>query len=160
VAHLRPARYLVSAFCFLILVVFQSVTFAVITSDFCDDADCNVGRGAGFSIAAVFCFFFSGLLFLVMRDRPRDEDTAAPAVALDAEAAGKGAGTGAHDEANPVDMEQPIAEHVEGDQPTEQVVNDGIADAQEIEVLDVLSSDPFVGSPDALFKRRSPSKGT
>jgi hypothetical protein len=50
-------------------------------------------------------------------------------------------------------MEEQTVEHVEHDQPTEQVVNehvlnDGITDAQEVEA----PSDPFVGSNDALIK--------
>jgi hypothetical protein len=46
VGHYRALRYLVSALCLLILVVFQSVTFAVVNSNVCDDADCEMGRGA------------------------------------------------------------------------------------------------------------------
>jgi hypothetical protein len=157
VAHQRPVRYLVSALCFLILVVFQSVTFAVITSDFCDDADCDLGRGAGFSIAAVLCFSFSGLLFLVMRDHPGNAE---PAVAAAPAATAKGAVT--HEEADPTDMEEQTVEHVEDDHPTEQVLNDGIADAQEIEpsssdlFVDAQEieapSEPFADSTDDLIK--------
>jgi hypothetical protein len=150
VAHLRPVRYAVAALCLLILVVFQSVTFAVITSDFCDDADCKMGRGARFSIAAVFCFFFGGLLFLVTRDHPGDP-AAITAVAAPAAAVGKS--VGAHEEHDPTDMDEQTVEHVEDDQPTEEalnepVVNDGISDAQEIEA----PSNPFVGSTDDLTK--------
>jgi hypothetical protein len=65
---LRNIRYTVSAFCLVILVGFQSFTFTVITSNICDDANCEMGGGAGFSTAAVLCFFFSGLVFLVMGD--------------------------------------------------------------------------------------------
>jgi hypothetical protein len=167
VSHTRYVRYLVCALCLLILVVFQSVTFAVITSDFCDDADCELGRGAGFSIAAVLCFFFSGFLFLVMRDYPGDRNAAAAAAATAGagSATSTGKGAGADEEADRADsMEEQTSEHVEDDDlPTEEVVNedlpteevaneevvnDGIADVQEIEA----PSDPFVGSTDPLVK--------
>jgi hypothetical protein len=148
---LRPVRYVVTALCLLILVVFQGVTFAVVTSDLCDDADCKMGLGARYSIAAVFCFFFSGHLFLVTRNHPGDAN-AVTAVAAPV-ATGKGAGAGAHEEHDPTDMEEQTVEHVEDDQPTEQVVNeqvlnDGITDAQEVEA----PSDLFVGSTNALIK--------
>jgi hypothetical protein len=143
-AHLRTVRYAVAALCLVLLVVFQSVTFAVITSDFCDDADCDLGRAAGFSIAGVLCFFFSGLVFLVMKDHPGDEDAEAAAAT----------GKGAHEEAYPADTEEPTVEHVEDDQPTKEVVNEVVLnvdiaeEAQEIEV----PSDPFVGSAGTLIK--------
>jgi hypothetical protein len=107
VAHLRPVRYVVAAICF-ILVVFQAVTFAVVTSDFCDDADCKMGRGARFSIGAVFCFFFTGLLFLKMRDHPGDANTAVTVTQVAPAAVGKG--VDAHEEANPIDMEEQTVE--------------------------------------------------
>jgi hypothetical protein len=109
----RNMRYIFSAFCLVILVVFQSVTFAVITSDFCDKTDCELSQGARLSIAAVLCFFFSGLLFLVMGDPPGDEDAEAAAAAA--------TGKGAYEEASLADTEEPTVEHVEDDQPTEQV---------------------------------------
>jgi hypothetical protein len=153
VAHLRPVRYVVAALCLLILVAFQAVTFAVVTSDFCDDADCKMGRGARFSIGAIVCFFLTGHLFIVMRDHPGDANTAVTVTQVAPAAVGKG--VDAHEEANPLDMEEQAVEHIEDDQPTAQVVNgevltDGITDdAQEIEEA---PSDLFVGSTDALTK--------
>jgi hypothetical protein len=108
----RNMRYIFSAFCLVILVGFQSVTFTVIASDFCDIADCEPSQGAWFSIAAVLCFFFSGLLILVTGDNPLNEDT---------EDAAAAAGKGAYEEASLADTEEPTVEHVEDDQPTEQV---------------------------------------
>jgi hypothetical protein len=72
---LRHLRYTVPALCLVVLVPFQSaVTLLVMTSDFCDNADCEMGDGAWISIAGVLCFFFSGILFLVMGDPPEIED--------------------------------------------------------------------------------------
>jgi hypothetical protein len=72
---LRHLRYTVPALCLVVLVPFQSaVTVLVMTSDFCDNADCEMGDGAWISIVAVLCFFFSGILFLVMGDPPELED--------------------------------------------------------------------------------------
>jgi hypothetical protein len=152
VAHLRPVRYVVAALCLLVLAVFQAVTFAVVTSDFCDDADCQMSRGARFSTGAMVCFFCSGLLFLVTRDHPGYANTAVTVTPVAPVATGKGAG--AHKEHDPTEMEEQTVEHVEDDQPTEQVVeqvlNDGITDeAQEIEEF---PSNPFVGGTDALTK--------
>jgi hypothetical protein len=111
IAYLRPVRYAVYALCLAILVVFQSVTFAVITSDFCGDADCELGRGAGFCIAAFLCFFFSSFAFLI--GHPRDED---------AEAA-TGTGKGAYVEASLADTGELTAED---GQPTEQAVSEQV----------------------------------
>jgi hypothetical protein len=139
---LRNIRYTVSAFCLVILVGFQSFTFAVITSDFCDEAEHETGGGAGFSPAAVLCFFFSGLVFLVMGDLPEIEDAEADAAS----------GKDAYEEASLADTEELTVEHVEDDQSTEygvneQVLNDVFFDPQEIEVL----PDPFVGSTGAML---------
>jgi hypothetical protein len=91
---------------FLVIpIVFQSVTFAVITSDFCADADCKLGSGAKFSIAAVLLFFFSGLALLamgeppllVMGEHPGGEDAEAEVAAA--------TGKGAHEEASLADTE-------------------------------------------------------
>jgi hypothetical protein len=112
-------RYAASALCLVVLVVFQSVIFAVITSDFCDKTDCELSQGARLSIAAVLCFFFSGLLFLVMGDQPGDEYEYAEAAA--AAAAAAATGKGAYEEASLADTEELMVEHVEDDQPTEQV---------------------------------------
>jgi hypothetical protein len=72
---LRHLRYTVPALCLVVLVPFQSaVTWLLMTSDFCDSADCTMGDGAWISIAAALCFFFSGLLFLVMGDPPVMDD--------------------------------------------------------------------------------------
>jgi hypothetical protein len=149
-AYLRPVRYAVYAFCLFILVVFQSIIFAVITSEFCGDADCKLGRGAGFSIASVFCFFFSGILFVVTGDHPGDEDEDAEASAA--------TGKGAYEEASLADTEEPTVERVEDDLPTEQVVNeqvlnDGFFDVQDIEVL----SDPFVVRSTAVSFKAVPA---
>jgi hypothetical protein len=141
VAHFRPVRYVITALCLLILVVFQAVTFAVVTSDFCDDADCKMGRGARYSIAAVFCFFFGGLLFLVTTDHPGD---AAVVTAVAAPVAATSKGAGAYQEHDPTDMEEQTVEHVEDDQPTEQALH------EPVEIEDPY--DPFVGSTDALTK--------
>jgi hypothetical protein len=144
-AHLRPVRYAVTALCLLILVVFQSVTFAVVTSDFCDDVDCKMGRGARFSIGSILCFILTAHLFLVTRDYPGGLN---PVIAVAAAPAATGKGAGVHEEASPIDMEEQAVEHVEVDQPTEQVLNDSITNAQEIED----PSDPFVSSTDTLTK--------
>jgi hypothetical protein len=122
VAHLRPVRYAVAALCLLILVVFQAVTFAVVTSDFCDDANCKMGRGARYGIDAIVCFFFSGLLFLVTSDHPGDA-AAARAVAAPV-VASKGAFS--HEEHDPTDMEEQTVEHVEDDQPIEQALHEQV----------------------------------
>jgi hypothetical protein len=158
VAHLRPMRYLLSALCLLILVVFQSVTFAVMNSDVCDGADCKMDRGAWFAIAAVFCFFFSGLLFLVTKDHPGDADAYVITAAAAAPAA-TGKGAGAQEEHDHTDTEEHTAEHVDDDQPTEQVLdkqvlNDGITDAQEIVYAQEIEapSNPFVDNSTASIK--------
>jgi hypothetical protein len=145
VAHLRPVRYVVTALCLLILVVFQVVTFAVITSDFCDDADCTMGRGARFSIGAIVCFILTAHLFLVTRDYPGGSN---PVTAVAAALTATGKGAGVHEEHDPTDMEEQAVEHDDVDQPTEQVLNDSITSAQEIED----PSDQFVGSADTLTK--------
>jgi hypothetical protein len=167
VAHLRPVRYVVAALCLFILVAFQAVTFAVVTSDFCDDADCKMGRGARFSIGAIVCFFLTGHLFLVMRDHPGDTNTAGTVTPVAASAAAsatnKGGSVAPHEEVNPIDMEEQTVEHVEDDQPTteqvltneevpnEQVLNDGtITNVQEIEAPP--SNPLLVGSTDAFTK--------
>jgi hypothetical protein len=100
--------YASSALYIVIPIVFQSVTFAVITSDFCDDADCKLGNGAGCSIAAVLCFFFSGIALLLVRgDHPGDEDAEAEVAAA--------TGKGVRDEASLADTEELSVEHREDD---------------------------------------------
>jgi hypothetical protein len=71
-----------------------------------------------------------------VRDHPGDANSGVTVTPVTLSATDKGAG--AHEEANPVDMEEQTVEHFEDDQPTKQVVNeyfsnDGITDAQEIE---------------------------
>jgi hypothetical protein len=111
--------YAAAVLCLGIMVVFQSVTFAVIASDFCDDADCELGNGAGFSLTAVLCSFFSGVVSLLgvhpgeewpslSPSHPGDEDAEAAATT----------GKGSHEEASSLlaDTEELT---VEDNQPTE-----------------------------------------
>lgn len=119
---LRHLRYTVPALCLVILVPFQSATLLVLTSDFCDNADCEMGDGAWISISAVLCFFFSGILFLVMGDPPEIPDFEAYVAAYAA------TGNGGNEEASLGDTEELTIS-----QSMVQDLNDGLFDAQEIE---------------------------
>jgi hypothetical protein len=68
----RTVQYLVAALLIPILMTFQFATFLVLGSDFCDENNCEFGRSAGLSVgvAGGLCFFFSSLLFVLMKDYP------------------------------------------------------------------------------------------
>lgn len=48
----------------------QGVVFIAFRSDFCDEYGCTFSRSAGFCVAAMVCFFLSGLCFLCAKEYP------------------------------------------------------------------------------------------
>lgn len=50
----------------------QGVTFLAFRTDFCEEYGCTFSRSAGFCVAAMACFFLSGLCFLCAKEYPGD----------------------------------------------------------------------------------------
>lgn len=48
----------------------QGVVFIAFRSDFCDEYGCTFSRSAGFCVAAMGCFFLSGICFLFAKEYP------------------------------------------------------------------------------------------
>jgi hypothetical protein len=55
----------------------QGLTFLIFRSELCSGGNCTFGRGAGFSVAAIFAFFMAGLCFAMTKDYPGDRDLGA-----------------------------------------------------------------------------------
>jgi hypothetical protein len=53
-----------------------------------DENNCTFGRGAGFSVAAMFSFFMAGLCFLLTKDYPGDRAIGAEKEQVNREASG------------------------------------------------------------------------
>jgi len=71
-SQVRGVRYFNIFILSAVLTTMQGLTFLVFQSSFCEENGCSPGRGAGFSIAAVFCFFIAGLIFWRTTDYPGD----------------------------------------------------------------------------------------
>jgi len=65
----RGVRYFNTVFLCLILTTLQGLTFYD-NSTFCEEYICTFSRSAGFSFAAIGCFFLSGLCFFFTHDYP------------------------------------------------------------------------------------------
>ena len=67
--HPQRARYILAILLVVLLPTIQLFTFAGMTSSFCNEHGCEMGRSANFSIVAGGCFVISGIFFALMRDR-------------------------------------------------------------------------------------------
>jgi hypothetical protein len=73
-SQVRGARYFNIFFMCCILTTLQGLTFFIFRSELCSGDNCIFGRGAGFSVAAIFAFLMAGLCFLITKDYPGDRD--------------------------------------------------------------------------------------
>lgn len=85
VAHIKIIRYVVAFALIVLLPIFQSITFAVLDSDFCADKDCQIGRSARFAAVAVGLYALTGILLLFTKDYPGARSTQQPAAAAAAQ---------------------------------------------------------------------------
>mmetsp|Transcript_12509 Transcript_12509/g.30182 ORF Transcript_12509/g.30182 Transcript_12509/m.30182 type:complete len:414 (+) Transcript_12509:1736-2977(+) len=69
-AQVRGVRMFVGLFLSLIIVVLQGMSFLVMSSSWCADNGCTMGRSGVFAIAAATCFFVSGSFFCTMTNYP------------------------------------------------------------------------------------------
>ena len=69
-AQVRGVRMFVGLFLSLIIVVLQGMVFLVMSSPWCADNGCTMGRSGVFAIAASACFFVSGTFFCMMTNYP------------------------------------------------------------------------------------------
>mmetsp|Transcript_12512 Transcript_12512/g.30205 ORF Transcript_12512/g.30205 Transcript_12512/m.30205 type:complete len:418 (+) Transcript_12512:1757-3010(+) len=69
-AQVRGVRMFVGLFLSMIIVVLQGMSFLVMSSPWCADNGCTMGRGGVFAIAAATCFFVSGSFFCTMTNYP------------------------------------------------------------------------------------------
>lgn len=65
VANQRPYRAALSFLLMVMLPLFQSLTFLVLRTDFCETNDCQLGRSGHQAIAAVLLYFCTGILLCV-----------------------------------------------------------------------------------------------
>ena len=69
-AQVRGVRMFVGLFLSLIIVVLQGMAFLVMSSPWCADNGCTMGRSGVFAIAASTGFFVSGMFFCTMTNYP------------------------------------------------------------------------------------------
>eukprot|EP00537_Pseudo-nitzschia_pungens_P012608 CAMPEP_0172388126 /NCGR_PEP_ID=MMETSP1061-20121228/5284_1 /TAXON_ID=37318 /ORGANISM="Pseudo-nitzschia pungens, Strain cf. pungens" /LENGTH=315 /DNA_ID=CAMNT_0013117941 /DNA_START=36 /DNA_END=980 /DNA_ORIENTATION=+ len=62
-SQVRGVRYFNAVFLCVIITTLQGITFVTFSSSLCDEYGCTFSRSAGFSAAAMLCFFSSGLFF-------------------------------------------------------------------------------------------------
>jgi hypothetical protein len=69
VAHIKVLRWILGALIVAILATFQSATYSVLHSDFCDThGGCEIDRSSRFGIAAVIFFAAAGVLLFFTKD--------------------------------------------------------------------------------------------
>jgi hypothetical protein len=63
-------RYALGGILCIVLVILQSLSFLVLSTNWCDDKNCEFGRAGGYVIGATVCFFLGGACFFVTKDYP------------------------------------------------------------------------------------------
>lgn len=77
VAHRKLIRTIFGLILIALLPIFQSLTFAVTGSDFCDENDCQLGSSARFAVVAVGLYVTTGILLLCFsKDYPGERRSA------------------------------------------------------------------------------------
>jgi hypothetical protein len=114
VAHRKVLRYIFGGVLLVLMTIFQSITFAVMDSDFCNENDCQIGRSARCSAVAVGLYAMTGILLFCSKDYPgaRNVDGQSPIA--------------------PQDSEKPNEEGTVDHRDEEEPQHDGFADAQEV----------------------------
>jgi hypothetical protein len=69
-SHFLAVRRFMSFLLWVVLTLFQCLTFLVFSSDICTENECQISRSAGWSIGSAVCFALSGLCHILMRDYP------------------------------------------------------------------------------------------
>jgi len=69
-SQVQGVRRFNAVFLSIALTGVQGVCFVAFQSDFCDEYGCTFSRSAGFCVAAMGCFFLSGLCFLGAKEYP------------------------------------------------------------------------------------------
>jgi hypothetical protein len=69
-SHFLAVRLFMSFLLWLVLTLFQCMTFLVFSSDICTENECEFSRSAGWSVGAAACFSLSGFCHVLMRDYP------------------------------------------------------------------------------------------
>jgi hypothetical protein len=73
VAHIKALRWILGALIVAILATFQSATYSVLHSEFCDTHDgCEMDRSSKFGIGAVTFFAAAGVLLFFTKDFSQD----------------------------------------------------------------------------------------
>jgi hypothetical protein len=70
VAHPKVIRYILGGVLIVLMPIFQSITFAVMGSDFCNENNCQIGRSARYAAGAVGLYAMTGILLLFSKDYP------------------------------------------------------------------------------------------
>lgn len=65
VAHKRHYRYILVALLIFILPLLQSMTFRILATDFCQNANCELDEGTFFAIGAIVLYVAAGLLLCI-----------------------------------------------------------------------------------------------
>jgi hypothetical protein len=130
-SQVRGVRYFNSFILSVVLVICQGLTLLVFRSDLCNEYGCTFSRGAGFSVAAVACFFLAGICFLFTKDYPGDRVVESPAATGAVAVASKDM-PGAYDEEVVVKYDDNDDDEVE----EEVIENDDDEDDMEEEVVE------------------------
>jgi len=69
-SHFLGVRLFMAFLVWVVLALFQCMTFMVFSSDICTENECKFSRSAGWSVAAAACFCLSGFCHVIMRDYP------------------------------------------------------------------------------------------
>lgn len=69
-SQVRGVRYFNAVFLCVVLTALQGVTFVAFASSFCDEYGCTFSRTAYLAVAAMACYFLSGICFCCTSDYP------------------------------------------------------------------------------------------